>query len=241
MNDFIDPGPRRARWVVIACGALATLVAATGLIVWVLKPHRGDATTAMPGALAPTATGSSTSVPSGPVQLGAGSQMVQGIAVGHPHSPAGAVTAGTEYLTQVLSNLDPDRARTIATVIADPSFADASDYLAEGAMNLRRTLGVSTIGPVPLGASLTFGPAAYQLRDATPDTTTVLVLGYLSTTAPGRQVASTIGVYPIRLHWAATDWKVLPPDPADATDYTSLAAPPGSVEAAARGWQEITS
>ncbi|WP_147456986.1 hypothetical protein [Micromonospora pisi] len=152
----------------------------------------------------------------------------------------GAVVAGTEYLTQVLSNLDPQRGRQIASVIADPSFDDAEEYMAQGPVNLRRSLGLPTAGPVPSGASITFGPAAYQVRDASPDTVTVLILAYLTTTSGG-QVTSVLGAYPIELHWDGTDWKAPKPGAASRdTDYTSLVAQPNTPDAAARGWQALT-
>jgi hypothetical protein len=39
------------------------------------------------------------------------------------------------------------------------------------------------------------------------------------------------------MHWAAGDWKFLP---MDTTDYSSLAAQPGSAQAASDGWTNFT-
>jgi hypothetical protein len=124
--------------------------------------------------------------------------------------------------------------------VNDGSAITVAIWRARGPQNLRRALGLPTAGPVPAGASLTFGPAAYQLREAATDTVTVLILAYLSSTAPGRQAASTVGVYPIQLHWDGGDWKVLRPGASTTADYASLVAQPHTAEAVARGWQGLT-
>jgi hypothetical protein len=237
MSSFLHETSRWRRSTLII-SVVAAVVVAAGLIAWTLSRSTGAApqVSAMPS---PIAT-SPVQVPAGPLRLIKGGRTVEGISVGYPHSMPGAAAAGAEYMTQVLSNLDPQRGRQIASTIADPSFDGAEDYLAQGPINLRRSLGLPTTGPVPSGASITFGPAAYQLRDASPDTVTVLILAYLTSTTSGGQVTSTVGAYPIELHWDGSDWKALKPGASKDADYTSLVAQPNTADAAAKGWQEFT-
>jgi hypothetical protein len=82
-------------------------------------------------------------------------------------------------------------------------------------------------------------PVQYQLRDATPNQVTVLFLGdYTQTMTDGTSQVS-LGVWPVRMIWAAGDWKLLPDE--NTTSYTSLQAEPGSPAAAAKGWQTLES
>ncbi|MFK3983049.1 hypothetical protein ACI2K4_22065 [Micromonospora sp. NPDC050397] len=238
MSTFLDETPRRRRVTVIVSVAIAVAAAAV-LITWTLSrsagdPPRGSAASASPAPPSPVQQ-----VPAGPLQLVKGKRTVEGISVGYPHTMQGAAIAGAEYLTQILSTLDPQRGRQIASVIADPSFDGAEDEMAQGRLNIRRSLGLPTTGPVPSGASITFGPAAYQLRDASPDTVTVVILAYLTTNSGG-QVTPTLGAYPIELHWDGTDWKALRPGASRFADYASLVAQPNTADAAARGWQVLT-
>lgn len=239
MNTFLDETSRKRRYLIVAAAAVG-VVLVVALVVWALTRSTTGTPNASPSGSPPPAASGAVQLPTGALKLIKGERTVEGISVGYPHTMPGAVSAAAEYLTQVLSNLDEQRARQIATVIADPSFADAQDYMGKGPANLRKTLGLPTTGPVPSGASLTFGPAAYQLRDATPDTVTVLILAYLTSTTPDGQIKSTVGAYPAELHWDGTDWKVLKPGAATAADYTGLVAQPGTAEAAAKGWQELT-
>jgi hypothetical protein len=80
------------------------------------------------------------------------------------------------------------------------------------------------------------GPAEYQVRDASDDQVTVLLLARYTTSLPGAGTKSSNAVFPLRMHWAGGDWKVLKPD---GTTYTSLAATPGSDQASSVGWQEL--
>ena len=77
-----------------------------------------------------------------------------------------------------------------------------------------------------------------HLDVSTAGQVTVLLLADDVITLPGQGTQTRIGVYPLRMHWAQGDWKILQPD--TATSYRSLAAAPGSPQAAASGWQELT-
>jgi hypothetical protein len=89
---------------------------------------------------------------------------------------------------------------------------------------------------VPGGESLAFTPAEYQVRDASPDTVTVLLLSDLTSTTPGQGAMTQVIVFPVAVHWAGADWRVLR-NPAGS--WAGLAAEPGSPQAAALGWQDL--
>jgi hypothetical protein len=232
-NAFLQKSglSRRAAAIVVVLFAL-TAVAAMAVVLGGVQRQPGNAQARTTSAGEPSASQLSV----GPLKLIKGSRTVDGILVGYPHTTEGAVSAAVEYLSQVLSNLDPTRARAVARVIADSSFGDAASYFAQGPTNVRRSLGLPTTGPVPAGASVTLGPAAYQLRSSAVDSAIVILLAYYTSTTPDGRVNSTVGAYPVELHWDVDDWKVLKPSVSRNADYAALVAQPGSTEAAARGW-----
>jgi hypothetical protein len=234
-NVFLDDTGRRHRVIMIVVPVLAVAAVVLGIAYAVTRDGKTGDTAAHAH---PNATASSVTVPSGPLKLLKGSRTVQGVDVGYPHSTAGAVSAAAEYLTQIGGTLDIDRSRTIGGVIADPSFTEAADYFANGPVNTRKRLGLPTSGPVP-GASIVFGPAAYQLRTPSSDSMIVLILGYLTTTTPDGQVTPRIAVVPMEMHWDTSDWKLLRPGISKDTDYSSLSVPPNTADATAKGWTEL--
>lgn len=241
-GDFLATPRSSARWRLLVVVLAVVTAVALGLVL--LRPSRGSApSTGAPGQSATPSSGSaSTVVPSivastaAPLRLVPGAKTVDGVAVQYPHSTVGAVSAAIEYWAQLGSTLDPDRARKIGARIAVRSWRNAGDDLAQGPVNTRRQLGLPAIGPVPPGASISLGPVAYQLRDAQPDSVTVLVLAYLVTTTPVVGPQSRLGVFPAPLRWDSGDWR-LDVDQTGA-DYRSLQVAPGSPAAAAAGWLE---
>ncbi|GHJ45920.1 hypothetical protein Cs7R123_32620 [Catellatospora sp. TT07R-123] len=232
-NSFLETGrTRRTGPILIIIAALAVIAIAVTTIVIVVANTSPDPKPEP--SVQPTL-----SVPTGPLTLIKGSYTVDGVSVGYPHTVAGAVSAAAEYATQIGSTLDPDRARMIAGAIADPSFENARDYFAQGPVNSRQRLSLPLAGPIPANASLTLGPAAYQLRSPSEDAVVVLILGYLSMVGSDGKLISKIGVFPMEMHWANSDWKALKPGTTKATDFSSLATTPGSSEAAAKGWLEL--
>jgi len=172
----------------------------------------------------------------GPVQLVQGRELINGVYLGFPHSIAGAVSAAAGFLTAIGSTLDPDRAAAVMRMAADPAYPDGPQQAAEGVVNDRKDLGLPASGPLPQGASLQIQPAEYQVRGVTADLVTVLLLCDFTTTVRGDGTQTSIGVFPVRLHWYAGDWKILAPGTAS---YAGLVAEPASPQAAALGWQEL--
>jgi hypothetical protein len=237
---------RPRRWpLLVVAGVVGLLLAvAAGLVIETAvtghKPdHKG-----VPVAVPPP--GSITGITQGgspapgqlaPLHLVPGSRLVDDVSVGYPHSTVGAVSAATEYMTQIASTLDPDRAAAVFRLTADPSYRDAPQQGAEGAINDRKQLGLPTAGPVPPGASLVFDPAEYQVLNVSAGQVTVLLLADYVSTVPGQGSQTRIGVYPLDMHWAEGDWKILAPD--TGVDYSGLNAQPGTAQAASDGWQKL--
>lgn len=171
-----------------------------------------------------------------PVQVVQGSQQINGVELGFPHSTVGAVSAADGFVTAIGSTLDPDRAAAVMRMAADPSYANGPQQAAEGAVNDRKSLGLPASGPVPQGASFEIEPVEYQVKGVTPDRVTVLLLCDFIITLPGQGTQTKAGVFPAPVHWAQNDWKILPQTP---TDYASLSAEPDSPRAASLGWQEL--
>ena len=131
------PGPRhRIRIVVFAAIALLVLVAIGLVIETALGPKPQPNLT--PPTPVPVPTGSGTRTPghsapspsqsvsaaalTGPIQIIQGSQLVNGVYLGFPHTTQGAVSAAEEFMSQIGSTLDPDRASAVLRLTADPSY-----------------------------------------------------------------------------------------------------------------------
>ena len=121
---------------------------------------------------------------------------------------------------------------------ADPSYPSGPQDFAEGTISERQQLGLPATGPLPPGASIVLDPVEYQVRDVTPNQVTVLLLADDVLTLPNQGSQTRVGVYPLRMHWAEDDWKILQPD--TRTSYAQLSAVPGTAQAAGLGWQEMT-
>ena len=236
---------RRGRWLrgllLFMAGTAAVMMA--GLAV---NAHfNPGAKQQLPPAQLPAPPWDSTAPPSatptpaqGPVRVVQGTQLVNGVYLGFPHSTIGAVSAADELATQVVSTLDPDRAAAVMRLVADPSYADGPQQAARGTVNDRKALGLPASGPVPPGYSFDLVAEEYQLQTATPDTVTVLLLSDFISSTPAQGSTSGIGVFPVALHWSTGDWKILP---GPGKDYAGLAAEPGSPQAASLGWQDLES
>jgi len=242
-NEFLHPRRRTGRYAALTAAGLAAL---TGIAYVVASAMSGThasagspsprtnpvATVSAPSSVAPSSSGGS----SAPVALTRGSQLVNGVSVGYPHTLAGAVSAASEYMADLGSTLDPDRTAAVMRLVADPSYTDGPAEWAKGTSDARASLGLPTSGLLPSAAAVMLGPAEYQVRDASDDEVTVLLLARYTISLPGTGTKSSNAVFPLRMHWAGGDWKVLKPD---GTTYTSLAAAPGSDQASSLGWQEL--
>lgn len=226
------------RYALTAVAVIVLLVAAGLVIETALSPRQPENLRPPPvpsfGDTAPAA-GSRGAL--GPLQVIQGSTQAGGMYTGFPDTLPGAVSAAAEDWGQVGSTLSPARARVIGAIVADPSWSGGADAIAQGTVSTRQAFGLPASGPVPAGASVTLTPMEYQVRQVSAGRVTVLLLGYYAISLPQQQPRTQIGVYPATMHWTGRDWKVMAPDP--GADYSSLAAQPGSAQAAAAGWQPL--
>ncbi len=187
---------------------------------------------------APAAAGSppAPNVPrAAPLRLVAGAGRVNGIYTRYPRTRAGAVSAAVEFITELGSTLDPDRAATVARITADPSYRAAAQDAAASVTAARRVLGLALTGPLPPGTGAFLVPVMYQLRAISARQLTVFLLYDYTLTAPSG-IAERVGVTATRLTWTSAGWRLLTP-PAD--QLAALAAIPGTADAAAKGWKAM--
>jgi hypothetical protein len=191
----------------------------------------------------PTAAGPHRPAPSGsaaaqapPLQLPPGSQLVNGVYTSYPHTRAGAVSAAVEFLTQVGSTLIPDRAASVARLIAAPSYPSAGPAAAASALAARRELGEPASGELPPGLAVTLVPVMYQLRDVSQNQLTVLLL-FDYTEVTQSRITDRFGVTSVGLTWTPQSWRMLRPDD---RRLAGLLATPGTAGAVAKGWEAMT-
>jgi hypothetical protein len=236
---FLDR-PRRLWIRVVPLAAVAVVLAVVGVVWWqsgVADDRPRPATDTAHHAAQQSSPATSGL---GPVTLLQGIAPIAGVYLGFPHSLVGAISAAGEYLADLGSTLDPDRAAAVHRLIADPT-ADphAPDLSAQGVGRLRAHFNLPTTGSLAPAISFVVTPSMYQLRDLAADQVLVLILG--TATFTNLQGATTItGVFPMHMHWdpAVSDWRLLRLGGNDE-DYSSLAAQPGSPEADGKGWQPL--
>jgi hypothetical protein len=245
--DFLAP-PRQARTRLIAAVAAGLVVLAAVVVLATrarsAEPDRQASAGQAPAAPAATATttspsASATAAAADRVRLIEGARHVNDVAVGYPHTMAGAVSAAVEYTTDLGSTLDFKRAQQIGAAATDPGSGRSAAFYAQGVATNRKGMGLPVSGDVPTGASLSVGPVSYQLRDASGDRVTVLLLSYLTWITPAKGMHNVVIVVPVAMTWAKGDWK-LSGRPAGAPDYAELRYQPGSTEAVTAGWLPLT-
>ena len=245
-NAFLaDPNQGRTRLAAALTGGV--LVLGMGIALGASLgaghgSHPAVSARSAPSSTAPgvVTTSSPTATSAAPLRLVRGTRLVNGVSVGYPHTRLGAVSAAVEYTTQVGSSLDLDRVSQVADAIAyPPSYGgDPVTAFVQGAADIRRYLGLPTSGPVPRGASSTFGPMAYQVRDERADEVTVLLMSYLTMVSTERGMEQRLILVPTRMVWDGADWKTAK-RPEGASEYLELRHKPGTPEAAAVGWLDF--
>jgi hypothetical protein len=199
-------------------------------------PARGAPTAPSP-SLSPRLSASARPALASPVRVVPGAHDVVGLFLGYPHTLVGAVSAAAAYTPAIIGTLDPDRATHIMRMVADPSFSQGTAQAAEGIASIRESLGLAAGGPVPQGYAWAVRPLECQVRGIGRDRVTVLLLLDLISVVPGAGTITRASVFPVAVHWAAGDWRILP---TPATSYARLTAAPGSQQAASLGWLQLT-
>jgi hypothetical protein len=225
------PQPTWLRRAVAICAALAAAALAATAVA-LLAPH--SSRRPVPSS-APRPRRAALPAAARPLQLVAGTDLVNGIYTRYPHSTAGAVSAATEFLTELGSTLEPDRAATIARLTADPSYLQAGTDAARGTISTRRQLGLPASGSLSPGTAVLLVPVMYQLRDVAADRLTVLLLFDYTESVPAA-ISEHLGVTAARVNWTADGWRLLPPA---AANLSALLATPGTPGAARKGWKAL--
>jgi hypothetical protein len=225
--------------VVLALGIVAVLAILASHVV--AGGHRSAAR--HPGHPGPSAASRPPAPKGSPLRLTTGTGWVNGIYTRYPRTFAGAVSAAVEFITELGSTLNPDRAATVARLTADSSYRSAAQDAAASVIAARRALGVPASGPLPDGTGAFLVPVMYQLREAGPASgsgfrgglTVLLLYNYTLTAQSG--AAEHVGVTAVRLTWTPASWRMLTPP---AHDLAALLAMPGTAEATAKGWEAMT-
>jgi hypothetical protein len=223
-------GARRAALAVaavLAAGAVTVLDTAAPRMPPGEDPDSAARAAGPPGRAMPAERG---------LRLVGGSGLVNGIYTSYPRSLAGAVSAAVEFMTELGSTLDPDRAATVVRLVADPSYRSAPQDAAAGVLAARARFGLAASGPVPPGTAAYLVPVMYELRDVGAGQLTVLLLFDYTLTAPSG-IRELLGVTAVRLTWTSAGWRLLRPA---ASDLGVLLATPGTAAAAAKGWEVMS-
>jgi hypothetical protein len=242
-DSILTPSQARARLFTAFTVMCLVVVAGMAAIVWRAHLHRAARSPSTPIPRTATTSASSAATPSstaegvGPITVLAGRELVNGVYLGYPHTLQGAVSAADQFMTQYLSTLDPDRGAAIARLAADPAFTNAPTTLAAAVETEREGLGIAATGQVPANYALATTPVEYQLRNASSDAATVLLLADVTSSTPATGTATNIAVLTVAMHWDGADWKLL--SPPDGDPYLHLAAQPDSAQAAQFGWADL--
>lgn len=248
------PGRPRGGWRTAAAAviALAAVAGSAVLVTGALTGHgrrapgpgpataRRPAPRSAPGpTVYPAARGPAAIPARGALRLVTGSHLVNGIYTDYPRSVAGAVSFAAQVVTELGSTLQPDRAATIARITARDGYTAAAPDAAAGALAARRAVGLGPAGPVPPGTAVLTVPVMYQLRDASRDQLTVLLLFERTQITPAG-IADRPGVTAVRLGWTSAGWRLLPPAAGPGPASTALVTTPGTAAATAHGWKAMT-
>lgn len=218
----------RALMAALAVGAL--LVSAA-VAVSLLTSHHGQDRAVHAH---PSPNPSTSPVPTGPLSLIRGARLTDGLEVGYPHTYIGAVSAAADYLDAVASTLDPDYAASVMRIAGDPDKSALADDLAASTVTLRSDLQLATSGPLNPPVAFVTTAQMYQLRDASADDLLVLLLTDSTFIDARGGMAHTTGVFPVRMHWTAGDWKL--EAIGGGQDFSALSATPDTQAAASEGW-----
>jgi hypothetical protein len=173
--------------------------------------------------------------PSGPISLVHGARVADGIEVGFPHTPIGAVSAASEYVDAAASTLDPDYAASVMRVAGDPGNTALPSSLATSILKLRSELQLRSDGPLDRPVTFQTTAQMYQLRNVAADDILVLLLTDSTFVNAQGGTAQTTGVFPVQMRWIAGDWKIGAIG-RTGQDYSALAATPDTQAAVKQGW-----
>ncbi|MEZ0109302.1 hypothetical protein ABH920_003312 [Catenulispora sp. EB89] len=214
----------------IAAGVVLVIGAITVPLICGRDDRPAGTKPAIPAPAPPPAA-----APSGPISLVHGARVADGIEVGFPHTPIGAVSAASEYVDAAASTLDPDYAASVMRVAGDPGNTALPSSLATSILKLRSELQLRSDGPLDRPVTFQTTAQMYQLRNVAADDVLVLLLTDSTFVNAQGGTAQTTGVFPVQMRWIAGDWKIGAIG-RTGQDYSSLAATPDTQDAVKRGW-----
>ncbi len=250
MRTTLDPttrsllDDRRGRAPAAIVGLAGAALVGVVVFVLVLRaawPSNGSPQ-ASPAAVADPTPGvaPATVVPAnaGPLMLPQPTGAVEGVPIGFPATPSGAVAAAYAY-SRLATSLDAAATLRALEQVADPTSGWLSAQrteIADGVAAQRSALGLAPVGPSD-GATLMITPAGFQFVGRPgPRSSTVLTLAVLSGTAVDGTRTSGSLVLRWELRWDGTRWRAIRPHVTDQHD--ALVAVPLTSDAVAKGWRE---
>ena len=249
---------RRRLWLLLVGGLAAALFVTSG-VAFLAGGRRGDNTgptrpAATPGGAATTQPSSAPVPtpadrvvkaagawvpPARQVKLPAGSDQIEELPVGFPHTPEGAAAAEVAK-DRYSSTLDYRLANTVARVYFAPPLTATADQASTAAVRaLRAKLGVDEGGPVPTDVSAVARPLGVQWSDDGDGRTAVSVLvqvDYRRSDRAWSELAASTTVW----QWMAgeagrpADWRLV-----DARRPSAALAPIGTKAFNDEGWAAI--
>ena len=237
----------RARHQLVVLGLVAVLLAALvtllSVAAGVFTVDHDEAGNAPPTSNLPTRQPEAN--PDTGLPIGAYSH--RGRPVGFPRSELGAVAVVVER-NRAQIGLDPDTAREVIGVYADPADQTFFDQLAVSAVDQRRKivgLPAASIGVGEVMAPVAYAqtPVGYQVEEYGPDYYLVSVINEVTTTTASGEVGRSLYVGQQFVAWTGEDWKLVEPSAGDLERL--LATPPpaavslGNPEFDRAGWTAL--
>jgi hypothetical protein len=208
--------------VILVCVVVSLVVNHDGGSSASALPGPSASATATAGASSPATEPAPTSTASGVyiapanfVSLPQGSRRLNGLPVGFPHTPQGAVAMAVASATATWTD-DAAANSAAARVYSAPGQVDqqAADAAA-GAAALRKTFGLPATGPLPAGATLSTWPIGVQWKVLDVDTVQVsFEVRELSSPGTGQPATSRIQATTGLMGWTTSgDWKIIETEP----------------------------
>ncbi|GAA2836455.1 hypothetical protein ACFQ0M_48615 [Kitasatospora aburaviensis] len=223
------------RRLVVTGVVLAAAAVGTGaVLLW--GPGAGPTSTSTtapavagsPAAAPPASTGPSTGV------LPAPARVEQGIPVGYPHTPAGAVSAAAHY-TEARDLLSPHLVAQQMRVMARHTAQDLGGLSGTGiadARDWRTRLGLDPDGGSDANSFIAVQVRGYQVEVANADQVDVWLLAVETPTVGGIAHGRGTFVVAAPVAWADGDWKLVDRQLQKAPE----SAEPDSSDAVSKGW-----
>jgi hypothetical protein len=203
-DPYASPAARRPRW-----GSGISVLAVIALVI-------GAVAFANRGASGPGGGDAAAETPAPPTGQAPSERRAAGVAVGYPHTSAGAESAATNYAVALGSAAmaDTRSRRRIVRAIADPAVEPALQARLDASFSrLRESFGLDRDGSAPRGQTFVYRtlPVGTYLAKYTEDTATVEVwtngIAGLAGRASTRPVVEAWNTITVTVRWVEDDWR----------------------------------